>query len=48
MVLQRFQAMILYLGRVGRVGRVAVAWTSATVLDPNDATGGYAVFGCTP
>jgi len=29
-------------------GRVAVAWTSATVLNPNDATGGYAVFGCTP
>jgi hypothetical protein len=27
--------------------RVAVAWTSAKVLNNNDATGGYAVFACT-
>lgn len=27
--------------------RVAVAWTTAKVLDFNDPTGGYAVFGCT-
>jgi len=28
--------------------RVAVVWTSAKVLTNNDATGGYAVFACTP
>ncbi len=28
--------------------RVAVAWTTATVLGPNDPAGGYAVFACTP
>ena len=28
--------------------RVAVAWTTATVLGNNDPTGGYAVFACTP
>ncbi len=27
--------------------RVAVAWTTAKVLGPNDPAGGYAVFGCT-
>ncbi len=27
--------------------RVAVVWTTAKVLNNNDATGGYAVFGCT-
>ncbi len=27
--------------------RVAVTWTTAKVLGANDATGGYAVFGCT-
>jgi hypothetical protein len=27
--------------------RVAVAWTTTKVLSANDATGGYAVFGCT-
>jgi hypothetical protein len=28
--------------------RVAVAWTTAKVLTNNDASGGYAVFACTP
>jgi hypothetical protein len=28
--------------------RVAVAWTTATVLTPNDGSGGYAVFACSP
>jgi hypothetical protein len=28
--------------------RVAVAWTTAKVLNNNDSTGGYAVFACTP
>jgi hypothetical protein len=28
--------------------RVAVAWTTAKVLNTNDSTGGYAVFACTP
>jgi hypothetical protein len=28
--------------------RVAVAWTTATKLERNDAAGGYAVFACTP
>lgn len=27
--------------------RVAVAWTTAKTLNPNDSTGGYAVFACT-
>ncbi len=27
--------------------RVAVAWTTARVLQPNDSTGGYALFACT-
>jgi len=27
--------------------RVAVAWTTAKILSPNDSTGGYAVFACT-
>ena len=28
--------------------RVAVVWTTATTLQQNDTTGGYAVFACTP
>jgi hypothetical protein len=28
--------------------RVAVVWSTATTLGPNDSTGGYAVFACTP
>lgn len=42
------------LVRDGRVAvaatpnRVMVAWTTAKVLTANDATGGYAVFACTP